>query len=137
MIDVLAVAPDRPETSLRDGGSHLCHVVHQHLNGRYKFLRACAYKAHVVEVLVVAPAHDHILDAASLLVDAQLRVVPVLAVLWLYKNMMLSPPGVVGVWVVLETLLAKDNGRLRLATHRESISHHRPLRLTVERHDLP
>ena len=36
----------------------------------------------MVEVLVVAPAHDHILDAASLLVDAQLRVVPALAVLW-------------------------------------------------------
>ena len=85
----------------------------------------------------MAPAHDHILDAASLLVDAQLRVVPVLAVLWLYKSMMLSPPGVVGVWVVLETLLAKDDGRLRLATHGERISHHCPLRLTVERHDLP
>ena len=26
----------------------------------------------MVEVLVVAPAHDHIFDAASLLVDAQL-----------------------------------------------------------------
>ena len=37
-----------------------------------------ALRAHVVEVLVVAPAHDHILDAASLLVDAQLRVVPAL-----------------------------------------------------------
>ena len=96
-----------------------------------------ALRAHVVEVLVVAPAHDHILDAASLLVDAQLRVVPALAVLWLYKNMMLSPPGVIGVRVVLETLLAKDDGRLRLATHGESISHHRPLRLTIERHDLP
>ena len=37
-----------------------------------------ALRAHVVEVLVVAPAHDHILDAASLLVDAQLSVVPAL-----------------------------------------------------------
>merc|ERR1712180_369872 len=105
MMEVLEVAPDRPETSLGNGGPHLCHVVHQH----------------VVEVLVMAPAHDHILYAAPLLVDAQLRVVP----------------GVIGVRVVLETLLAKDDGRLRLATHGESISHHCPLRLTIERHDLP
>ena len=40
MRDVLEVAPDRPETSLRNGGSHLCHVVHQHLNTGYEFLRA-------------------------------------------------------------------------------------------------
>ena len=27
----LVELPDCPQTSLRDGGSHLCHVVHQHL----------------------------------------------------------------------------------------------------------
>ena len=31
MMEVLE-SPDCPEASLRDGGSHLCHVVHQHLN---------------------------------------------------------------------------------------------------------
>ena len=33
-------------------------------------------KAHVIEVFVVAPAHDHILNATAFFVDAQLAVVP-------------------------------------------------------------
>ena len=34
------------------------------------------HEAHVIEVLVMAPAHDHILDATAFFVDAQLAVVP-------------------------------------------------------------
>ena len=67
-------------------------------------------KAYVIEVLVVAPTHHHILNATAFFVDAQLAVVPAHSkeggeAIMLWEHL----PGILGIWVVFETLLAKHN----------------------------
>ena len=68
------------------------------------------HEDHVIEVLVMAPAHNHILNATAFFVDAQLAVVPAHSkeggeaiMLWGHV------PGILGIWVVFETLLVKHN----------------------------
>ena len=67
-------------------------------------------KAHMIEVLVMAPAHNHILDATAFFVDAQLAVVPAHSkecgepiMFWGHL------PGILGIRVVFEALLSKHN----------------------------
>ena len=73
---------------------------------------------HLVEVLVMPPAHGDVLQTTASLVDTQLAVVPDQDVALLYLH---PPPDILHVGIGLETFLTKHNGGLGEAANGEGV----------------
>lgn len=89
------------------------------LKGYFRQL-AVVVLQYLVQVLVMPPRHQQVIDAAVRLVDAVESVVT----------------GILGVWVALKAVMAVHDAFGPGAAHRVGVTDHRPLRFIVEGHYL-